>query len=663
MVVASMVVGVGAHAAPTPAAARSDAIELVAQDPWTPVGGDLRLGLRVAASVEPEATVHIAAFETLSSRTEFDRVAIDGPRGPALDEIEVPIASLPADASGTRVVTLGLASPQPRDPARLGLRRAGVYPLVVELRTPGTTESLGTSFTTFAVVAPATPTGAAEPLARRLGVAWIWPLQEGPSILPDGSADPDVVRSFRADGRLGRQAAALTRAGDVPLTLVPGAETLAAWIEQGRDDPAIARGAAAIQDAAGRSQVLASTYVPSNLPVLLGAGLDALVDRQLADGLARGTPLLPHTPDGTTALVDPIDDASLARMHARGVQQMIVASSALESRDAKFTLAAPFELAYDDRGVSGTVRALASDSGLVSILSGSGSPALRAQSLLAGLSLIALEQPSVQRAVTLAIPRELDAPTALFDAALAGLRGNPWLDPITSTDAFGAGLPPGVDPVRLSVPEFVPDPPVPADAYRLTEARLDAFEAVVGGEDPIVTQGREALLIAESSTFLGADGLARARATVDHVNASMDAFLAGIRIPDPGTITLTSRAGEIPLTFRNDTGRKVRITVTLDSPKLFFPEGSTRTIELAPRNTTLRVAVEARTSGTFPLEMSVRTAQGGLVISESRFQVRSTVVSAVGLTLMIGAAAFLAIWWGLYIWRARRRRREAVGHG
>jgi len=214
--------------------------------------------------------------------------------------------------------------------------------------------------------------------------------------------------------------------------------------------------------------------------------------------------------------------------------------------------------------------------------------------------------------------------------------------------------------VRALAPTSVPDPPVPAATFRLTEARVDAFTLVVGAGDPIVTEAARSLLIAESSTFIGADGVVRAAATIGHVNQQMDGFLAGIRVPDPGTITLTSRAGEIPLTFRNDTGRKVRITATVESPKLLFPEGSTYTIELAPKSTTLPVAVEARTPGTFPLHLSVRTTEGDLVIAETRFQVRSTVVSTVGLTLMISAAVFLAVWWGLYIRRARRRRRESV---
>ncbi len=72
----------------------------------------------------------------------------------------------------------------------------------------------------------------------------------------------------------------------------------------------------------------------------------------------------------------------------------------------------------------------------------------------------------------------------------------------------------------------------------------------------------------------------------------------------------------------------------------------------------MRFDVRSRTSGTFPLEMTVRSADGSLRIAEGRFKVRSTVVSTVGIALAAGAAVFLAAWW---LWEIRRRRRARAG--
>ena len=662
LLASSLPIAAGAPAVPTSAVAPGDPIELVSQDPWTPAGGDLQIGLRVAESIAgaPDAIVRFVAYQALGSRTDFDRVISGGARRSILDELEIPLAALTPDANGTRLVLLGLESPQLRDPSRLGLRRAGVYPLTIELGAARGDGPSALSLTTFVVVTEANADGQARQLTSPLGVAWVSSLQAGPSMLPDGSLDPAVIDSYGVGGRLGRQAAALARAGDVRLTLVPGAETLQAWVTQGRDDPAAARGASAVLDAATREEVVSTTYVPSDLPSLLRAELLEVFDRQRAHGSVVLDSLLDSPPVTTTALVRPVDNRSLARLRATGVERVIVDSAALAvGNDGSSTITAPFQIrpeAYNQA----TLAAVASDSGFVSLLAGTDSAALRAQRVLAGLSIVALEAPSVPRAVVLAAQSELAVPSELLDVLFAGLRGNPWLQSMTVSDVFASVPDAGgrSADVRALEPAPVPDPPVPADVYRFTQAHVDAFTTSVGADDPVVNEANEALLIAESSTFVGPDGRARASATIDHANEEIDAVLARIRVPDPGTITLTSRAGEIPLTFRNDTGRKVRITVTVESPKLFFPEGSTYTIDLAPRSTTLPVAVEARTSGSFSLRLSVRTAEGGLVIAETRFQVRSTVVSAVGLTLMIGAAVFLALWWGLYILRARRRRRD-----
>jgi hypothetical protein len=72
----------------------------------------------------------------------------------------------------------------------------------------------------------------------------------------------------------------------------------------------------------------------------------------------------------------------------------------------------------------------------------------------------------------------------------------------------------------------------------------------------------------------------------------------------------------------------------------------------------VRFDVRSRTSGTFPLDLSVRSADGSLPIAEGRLKVQSTVVSTVGLALAAGAALFLAAWW---IFEIRRRRRARAG--
>jgi hypothetical protein len=98
------------------------------------------------------------------------------------------------------------------------------------------------------------------------------------------------------------------------------------------------------------------------------------------------------------------------------------------------------------------------------------------------------------------------------------------------------------------------------------------------------------------------------------------------------------------------------VLLVFRSQKLTFPQGFIRVVNLEPKSTTVRVEVQTRTSGSFPLELSIRSTDGVLTIATTNFSVRSTAVSAAGLALIIGAAAFLALWWGHDIRRRRRLR-------
>jgi hypothetical protein len=69
------------------------------------------------------------------------------------------------------------------------------------------------------------------------------------------------------------------------------------------------------------------------------------------------------------------------------------------------------------------------------------------------------------------------------------------------------------------------------------------------------------------------------------------------------------------------------------------------------------VHVRVRASGAFPLEVTVRSPDKTLTISTTRFTVRSTAVSGLGLVLTIVAGLFLLLWWGRHFRDGRRARR------
>jgi hypothetical protein len=652
-------------APPTTAAAAPGSANLVLtyQPGWVTVGGNLSLRLQVRgqAAGTPGLTVSATAHEAVSSRSAFENALQGRDLGSVLGHAELPLDQFPADADGSHTLTFPLqADNAPRDPARLQLRRTGVYPVEVELRQADGTRLAG-FVTPVVAVAPGANGGPA--IGQRLGVSWVVPMVAPPAYQVDGKPDPKVVDQLRPDGRLGRRAVAFANAG-VPLTLAPGPETLDAWAQLANGDPGLTSSLNALHDALGRSQVLAGPYTPIDVRSLVGGGLSTEVGSELVQGTERLSALLGTRVDPRTEIARPANDASLARLRDAGVDRVILDGADLAPRDDQFTPAQPFVV----RSQQGTATAVGSDLGLQRLLEGNDPPALRAQRFLAGLSVVALEQPNVARGVVVLEPDDWDANSSLLESVLAGLTADhPLLQAMTVDDLI-ANVPPatsGNTPVeRQLAPSPVPPPPVTEREFTDAETELAAFNALVPPPNPLADPGNRSLLVSLSSAWTGTAGRARARAELGSIHLGVDQFLSRLHVPAVNsTITLTAEKGEIPVTFLNQTGQPLRVRVHLQSDKLQFPDGDERILDLPPRSTTVRFNVQAQNSGTFPLTLKVTSPDGALPVQQTKVKVRTTFfVTNVGLILTVGAGLFLAGWWAHDIRRRRRRRAATPAH-
>jgi hypothetical protein len=313
---------------------------------------------------------------------------------------------------------------------------------------------------------------------------------------------------------------------------------------------------------------------------------------------------------------------------------------------------------------SSAVTVLATDDGLEQFLSGDEPPALRAAHLLAGLALVAGEQPSTPRGVAITNPADWNADPTLVNAVLAGLRGNPLLRP-TTVEGLLQSVPvatvddqPDADAVfRQLAPYSPPDPPVTARQYAKGVQNRDAVaETVPASDQRAVANADRALASSVAAAWANPAGRQRATALLTSIRGSIDNYLRQVEVQPRSTVTVTSSKAEIPISFRNNGNDKVTVHLKLDSDRLLFPEGSDRDIELEPKhNTTVRVAIETRGSGTAPVLMTV-TTPAGLAIGKQTIEVRSTFVSGVGIFLTVGAIVFLVLWWGWDIHRRRKKR-------
>ncbi len=632
-------------------------LTLQVQPAWVPLGGESPLTLRVSGA-PAGSEIAVVAHQAVISRSKYERTQSATDLGSVLGQvIRFPVDALPAAANGDRVFPLGLqAATAPRDSNRLPIRRAGVYPLEVELRDAN--ESRLTGFTTPLVAVD--PSGLAT--TKKLQVAWVWPLVADPAIKPDGTPDPRVVAELQPDGRLGRQVAVLAHTVGTPVTIEPNPETLDAWSAFAALRTPLQTSLANMRASIASNQILSAPFVPLDTPSLVAAGFNTEIGTELVQGNQTLDVVVGSRLDARTARPGPLDDAALSRLRDSGIDRVIVEPSALAPVTApKLTPAQPFMLQTGDR----TAAAVADDESLARLLTGTEPPALRAQRLLAGLAIVAEEQPAVQRGVVIVNPDRAALPEAVLTPVLGGLKDHPLLA-ATTVDRLFSSVPVENDahgqPVVRNLSSRGPQsPPVSAGSYRGAQARQDAFRTLVGPNDPSVKVGDRALLVALSSVWRGASGRAGARAELGAVEKTIDAFLAGIRVPVGNTITLTGREAAIPLTFLNLTNRTVHVRVRLTSDKLVFPDGSERELELPPRNTTVHFKVGSRTSGTFTMALTVTSLDGALVIKSTNVSVRSTFVSGVGIFLTAGAGVFLAGWWA-NDYRRRRRRRSMAAH-
>jgi hypothetical protein len=632
-------------------------VTLASQSPWVPLGGTFTMFLHLdnrALAQRAGAAISVTVHESASTRSAFDAAIADDDLGGVIYQLDpLPVSSLLRSEHGEVAVVLGLAGSGVRP--TIGIARPGVYPVEVALTNTGQPAH---SFVTWLITAD---TSGGRAIDKRLLVSWILPVVANPTFYPDGTPDPAVVAQLRPRGRLDRVATVLASARGVPLSLVIGPETVESWERLAARDDTLARGLARVRATSrdSRTEILPAAYVPIDDTALEAAGLGDRLPEEFVKGgsvvqSVLGTPAPTRTQD---AFVDPVDDAAIDRLRQMLVDQVAVRDSSLFPVAHPFTPAQTFTLAT----VGGTSRAVATAPFVEQLLDGQDPPALKAARVLASLSEIAYETPSVARGVALAEHSSWTPDVGAMTTLMRALRRNPLLAPAT-LDRLITDVPLeealDVPVVRRLLPHTPPPTPVDPTEFDRVSNELAAYAGVVGTDDPSVIEGQQALSVA-LSTAISAE---RAQAELTKVEDIVGSFTRGI-VTDAKRITLTARNANIPLSFQNliKPARTVKVRVHLDSAKLTFPRGADQLVTLPPGSTTIRIPVAARASGTFPMTITLTSEDGRLAIgSPVRVTVRSAVFGGLAVGLTVAALLFLAAWWLNHVRRTRKARRGAT---
>jgi hypothetical protein len=646
------------HAAASDAArANSDApaLTLVSQTPWvTAAQPAFNLSLGVGAVAGPASQLHVSLtfYSRLDDASQLQQAIGGTPQTSVLLRVpNVPVTPASSDTGGGAVsACVNVAPNHSSEVAAPGCPAGGstlylnctpgagtcgdVYPVSVALLRQDSTTPLS-RFTTFLTYQEPAAIGTGGPLR----VAVLVPVSAG-----------GVVALASALGGH-RDVATTVAVNPATVDLIEAQRTRA--------------GVRALNELAGleNAEVIDQSFVPINVAALPEAGLAGEIGAQVA----RGDSVLHAAgfrPSGgpwvdTASTFSQGDASDLATgLQVAGASKLVLNDNDLASGGlANYTFAQPFTL---DLGHGATVPAAASNSTLSARFTAlQHNPVLGAQQLLAGLSFVHFENAflSQARGVVVSPPPDWNPSAAFMDALLSGLSGNPALDPVTLDQLFtkvpvGGNREPSVrrlqsGPAGHGISRSA--------AQKIAVARLDlsSYSAAVRGHPAQVTALADALLGTEARGL----GTARRAAAVSAYDRAFESETGKISLATERTVTFTSTRAPIPITVLSAAPYSVTVVVTLASDKFTFPDGNTRTLLLNRPTTSVRVTAQARTSGDrLPIDVSLRTPDGQLLITRTVLTVHSTAISFVGVALTVFAGAVLVVWW-IRTWRRSRRNR------
>ena len=622
----------GATPATPGPSAQATTIRLLEQQPWQR-RGEL-FALRVQIQGAPDgARVEIERHAAIGTRTEFADSLDDEQLGSAGHQLEIPLATLtPAPEGG---VTLGY--PMAEDP---GLDDYGVYPVGVLVVDAG--GSTLAQLVTYLVVLP-------EEEFPPLSVAVLMEIGGPNGLRPDGS----VKLSDETLAAVASRTEVLQRSHQ-PLTVAPSPETLDALGGSG------SRGEQLLDElrtALGGRKPLARPYVDLDLDAMARADLLTEFPPEAEAGAQVVRTRFDVEPIGGTWLSGPtLGGTAVDALRDNGAPFAVLPESAVASVDGLDAGVVPTEPVSLDEG--GPL-AFVADEDLGVRLTGS-EGALDAQRFLAELAVIWLSRPSIERGVLVRIPEDAPIDVSTVVTALDGMASGVAVRTVTTQELF-AGLAPTDDepaPTAELAPHTSDDLRPLADPLGDAQARVFGLAGTLD-DSALIASLRHSLLIA-----LGADTPAQERRSyIGRVNAVVADLADKVSAPAEFTITLTARDGTIPLTLTNDTGRSIVVRVHLTSNQLTFPDGTTRTEVLDPGTKRLDLNVRTRTSGAFPLDISVTSPDDTIELDETTFTIRSTAVSGAGVFLSAGAGLFLLIWWARHWRTAKRSQRLVIENG
>ena len=533
-----------------------------------------------------------------------------------------------------------------------GRAENALYPMKIQLESNGVAIGVLRSSLVFIHERPVVP----------LNVSLIFVLDEGVHLGPGGEfLDDHLERSIATGGRFESVVSALEEV-PVPVTLVVSPMLLeqlrrmadgyrrASVDVPAESSPAERAGAMLdrLRAVAGRPEieVVSLPFAGPSVPSLVAAGLHRDLERQMRLGQEMLGELLGVKP--TAGLFRP--PGGLLTLDAvRALADLDVQALIVDPEDLPpppgLVLSAP-AVARISAGLGRTLRAVAPDPVVADRLEAlPEDPRLRARWTIGELSALYLERPSVDRGAAILIHGSHDREFLI--SLLGSLRAQSlprrtaWLRPVRASRLLAATS--TGERRDLASSRFPRYPPTFMEEVAASRESIAQLESMTGNPTALSQRLEIQVLMAEARDFIRDESAGIAY--LDSVQARVRREFGKVEPPSPTFITLTSRDGVIPVTVRNLAGYRVRVRVVLLSTRLEFLEGDSQRVVLERPVQTFTFPVRAQTTGRFPVTVRLETPQGA-AIGESQIVVRSTAYNVLALVITLGAALFLAMWWG-----------------
>jgi hypothetical protein len=585
-----------------------------------------------------------------------------------------------------------------------GMRTFGVYPLAAELTSAGAELDVARTFLPF------WPGKPADRSVKPLTIGWLWPLIDTPqrgacaallsneltgSVAPGGRLNSLLQAGASATGRSAMLTWAIDPAllSDVAAMKQPyqvGAHEDCADGKNERASRAAAAWLGGVQSVTSQQDFFVTPYADVDMAALAHRGLDSELSAAFIDGRVTAQKILGRTQRATPAMPGVVvawpaggvaDYGVLEELAAQQHVRVMILDSKLMPPVPPVTYT-PTAVTTTPNGAGGQMHVLLSDHQITQILAERRNaipgvlpgpapmPAgvrgqirqaaafAKEQWFLAETAMIAAEPGAgAGRAVVAAPPRRWDPSLALAEGLLSETVSAPWLRPATLASMVAAGVPAG-SPARRPPPLHLVSP------GELTGSLLrhvrNTLAAQVGLLDSILTTGGRGYLstavdAVESSAWRGGRRAQRPAGQLLRRDLFfVQAKLSQVKIGVSSRVTLGGKAGNVPVSVRNNLPQKV--TVRLKAKPLagenlvIAPYKETITVP-GKSQATVRIPVRASEAGSKTIELWLTTPQGAalpglrptVTVTATHFGTLAIVIITVALVVFVLSAAARAI--------------------